>query len=207
MAPQRVVSNRGLLRNLICKVAGHKARGVVRRARLEETAITTAVPQHTRRSVVLRALGHEPLLHTGSIAHRRVTPAGERVHVYLDVSGSMGGIKAALYGAVLDCEDLVNPTIHLFSTKVADISTAELRQGVCQSTGGTSISCVAGHMQKNAVRRAVIITDGWVGQPRGAHRNTLAAAKLGVAYLGSSTNELDLAAVADHSTKLLIGAK
>ena len=39
------------------------------------------------------------------------------------VSGSMDGIKSALYGAVLDCEDLVNPTIHLFSTRVADIST------------------------------------------------------------------------------------
>ena len=206
-APQRVVSNRGLLRNLICKVAGHKARGVVRRARLEETAVTTAVPQHTRRSVVLRALGHEPLLHTGSIAHRRLTPSGERVHVYLDVSGSMDGIKSALYGAVLDCEDLVNPTIHLFSTRVADISTAELRRGVCQSTGGTCITCVASHMQQHAVRRAVIITDGWVGQPRGAHHNTLDAAKLGVAYLGGSTNESDLAAVADHSTKLLIGAQ
>ena len=207
VAPQRAVSNRGLLRTLICKVAGQKVRGVVRRTRLEGAAITTAVPQNTRRSVVLHALGHEPLLHTGSIAHRRLTPSGERVHVYLDVSGSMDGIKSALYGAVLDCEDLVNPTIHLFSTRVADISAAELRRGVCQSTGGTSITCVASHMQQNAVRRAVIITDGWVGQPKGAHRNTLAAAKLGVAYLGSSTNESDLAAVADHSTQLLIGAK
>ena len=207
VAPRRVVSNRGLLRNLICKVAGHKARGVVRRARLEDASVTTAIPQNTRRSVVLRALGHEPLLHTGAITHRRMTPTGERVHVYLDVSGSMNGIKSALYGAVLDCEDLVNPAIHLFSTKVADISAAELRRGVCHSTGGTSITCVASHMQENAVRRAVIITDGWVGQPRGAHHNTLDAAKLGVAYLGGSTNESDLSAVADHSTTLSIGAK
>ena len=203
---RRVVSNRGLLRNLICKVAGHKARGVVRRIRLEETAFTTAIPQNDRRSVVLRALGHEPLLHTGSIAHRRAAPSGERVHVYLDVSGSMNGIKDALYGAVLDCEALVHPVIHLFSTKVADVSMAELRQGVCKSTGGTCISCVAGHMQKNSVRRAVIITDGWVGKPQGEHRTTLDTAKLGVAYLGGETNHADLAAVVNHSTTLSIGA-
>ncbi len=207
VAPQRVVSNRGMLRTLICQVAGHKAHGIVRKVRWQEAAVTTAVPQNTRRSIVLRALGHEPLLHTGSIAHRRVTPSGERVHVYLDVSGSMNGIKCALYGAVLDCEDLVNPTIHLFSTLVADISTAELRRGVCRSTNGTSITCVADHMKKNAVRRAVIITDGWVGKPRGEHHNRLDAAKLGVAYLGSETNESDLAAVADYSTTLLIGAQ
>lgn len=206
VAPQRVVSNRVLLRNLICKVAGHKVRGELRRTRPTETGVTTAIPHSSRRSVVLRALGYEPMLHTCSIAHPRAVPSGERVHVYLDVSGSMDTIKSALYGAVLDCADMLHPVIHLFSTMVADISTAELRRGVCQSTGGTCISCVAAHMQKNAVRRAVIITDGWVGTPRGAHRKTLAAATLGVAYLGARTNQTDLAKVANHHATLSIGA-
>ena len=155
--------------------------------------------------MVLRALGSEPLLHTGSATLRRRVNSGARVHVYLDVSGSMDAIKDPLYGAVLDCAAFVHPVIHLFSTKVADISMAELRRGVCKTTGGTCITCVAEHMSQNAVRRAVIITDGWVGKPLGAHRTTLDAAKLAVAYLGDNTNNVDLAAVANHTAILSIG--
>src|SRR3546814_4048746 len=97
-----------------------------------------------RRSMILRALGEDPLLHPGEVAWRRKAPSGERVHVYLDVSGSMDAVKGALYGAVLDCEMLVHPVVHLFSSRVADISLAELRRGVCKSTGGTDIACEIG---------------------------------------------------------------
>src|SRR3546814_9344090 len=57
-------------------------------------------------SMILRALGEDPLLHPGEVAWRRKAPSGERVHVYLDVSGSMDAVKGALYGAVLDCEKI-----------------------------------------------------------------------------------------------------
>ena len=52
----------------------------------------------------------------------RLVSTGERVHVYLDVSGSIGDLKGALYGAVLDCREFVHPFVHLFSTKVVDVS-------------------------------------------------------------------------------------
>ena len=115
----------------------------------------------------------------------------------------MGGVLKPLYGAVLDCEELVFPTIHLFSDQVADITVGELRRGTCRTTGGTDIACVASHMLRNEVRRAVLVTDGWVGLPSGQHKETLATARLAVAYLGA-VNELDLASVADYTAILKI---
>ena len=46
----------------------------------------------------------------------------QRVHVYVDVSGSVDAIRGALYGAVLDFREQVHPVVHLFSTKVADVT-------------------------------------------------------------------------------------
>ena len=200
-------SNRSILRGLIRKVAGVRGAGAVRRVRMDLTEAPTPIPGLGRRSMVLRALGHEPLLHAGQVAWRRTVNSGERVHVYLDVSGSMEGVLAPLYGAVLDCEEFVHPTVHLFSTEVADVSLAELRQGVCKTTGGTDIACVARHMAARRVRRALLVTDGWVGPPRGQHHRTLESARLAVAYLGANTNQADLGAVADHTATLFIGAR
>lgn len=59
---------------------------------------------------------------------------------------------------------MVFPKIHLFSTKVSDSTVAELRAGKRLSTGGTDIACVAEHMQRHQVRRAVLVTDGFVGK-------------------------------------------
>ena len=126
------------------------------------------------------------------------------MHVYLDVSGSMDGLKEALYGAILDCADQVHPTVHLFSTRIADVRLAEIRAGICRSTGGTDIGCVARHMAENRVRRALVVTDGWVGRPGGAARRTLAAAKLAVAYAGRGVGRQDLADVADATDDLVI---
>jgi hypothetical protein len=107
---------------------------------------------------------------------------------------------------VLDCESLVYPTVHLFSSKVADISLADLRRGVCKSTLGTDIACVAEHMAANRVHRALLVTDGWVGKPRGEHRATLSMARLAVAFIGPNTNQTDLREVANHTATLSIGA-
>ena len=205
--PRRPSSHRSVLRGLIRKVAGFGGAGAIRRLQTVATEAPTPMPGLGRRSMVLRALGQEPLLHAGQVAWRRTVPSGERVHVYLDVSGSMDAVKGPLYGAVLDCEALVHPTVHLFSTAVADVSLAELRRGVCKSTAGTDIACVAGHMAENRVRRALLVTDGWVGKPCGQHLATLTAAKLAVAFLGTFLNRTDLGDVANHTATLSIGAR
>jgi hypothetical protein len=138
------------------------------------------IPSGDRRAVGLRALGTPPLLYraesTAGVRERR-----NRVHVYVDVSGSIADLKGALYGAVLDCRDVVYPAVHLFSTVVHDVSFGGLRNGECRTTGGTSIECVASHIEKHGVRRAVLLTDGWVGRPGTGAARTLAGVRLGVA--------------------------
>ena len=205
IVPRRQPSTRSVLRTLIQKVADRHPGGAVRRTRFETLTVPTPLPCLDRRSAVLRALGHEPLLHAGEVAWHRTVRVGQRIHVYLDVSGSMDAVKAALYGAVLDCRQYVHPAVHLFSTMVADITLAELARGVCRSTAGTEIACVAGHMAANKVRRALIVTDGFVGTPHGQHHTTLADAKLGVAYLGENFSANDLKEVADFTATLPIG--
>jgi hypothetical protein len=195
-------SARSVLRGLIRKIANLGASGDFRQPAFDTLTVPTPLPILSRRTAVLQALGQSPLLFDGPIPWPRQIHAGERVHVYLDVSGSMDTVKGALYGAILDCKSHVHRPIHLFSTKIADISLGELRQGVCKSTGGTSIACVASHMQSNRIRRALIVTDGWVGTPRGSHRETLSKVRLAVAFLGPTINTTDLAEVANFTAHL-----
>lgn len=204
VSPIKVRSNRSILRGLLLKVAKGTNSGRVRRVSDDRMDILSPMPSFCRRSLVQRALGGQPLLYAGSTPLRRRCATGAQVHVYLDVSGSMESVLSALYGAVLDCREMVHPAVHLFSTKISDISLNELKAGKCRSTGGTDIACVAEHMARFKIRRAVLVTDGWVGTPEGEHKQTLLKARLGVAYLGPC-NQTDLQAVADHKVILTEG--
>jgi hypothetical protein len=94
--------NRSILRALIRKVAGPQGSALTRFQSASPTVAVTPTPSRDRRAVVLRALGAPQLLYrtesTGRVRERR-----GRVHVYVDVSGSIADLKGALYGAVLDC--------------------------------------------------------------------------------------------------------
>jgi len=206
LAPQPLPANRALLRGLICKVAGSGGAGRIRRLREERSEVTTPIPTLSRRTAVLQAMGTTPMLYPAAVATKRRIPSGAQVHVYIDVSGSMTTVLHALYGAVVDCQALVFPTIHLFSTSIANVSLAELRAGKCTSTGGTDIGCVAEHMATHKVSRALLITDGWTGTPRGQHLDTLTRACLAVAYLGTNVNLIDLQSVANYTATLTPGA-
>ena len=162
----------------------------------------TAVPRADRRSLVQRALGIQPMLYRSEGLLPQVRPEQERVHIYVDVSGSVEDLKGPLYGAVLDCQELVHPTVHLFSTEVADLTLAQVRAGLCRSTGGTDIACVTRHMARHKVRRAVVLTDGYVGCPNAQGAQVLRAARLGVAYVGDGVSERDLGPFTDVSVKL-----
>jgi hypothetical protein len=178
--PQR--SNRAVLRNLfrrLVDVRGHSSILPI----LDEnpSEIMTPLPALDRRSIVLGVLGRPPLLHLGELPMARRVATGSKVHVYVDVSGSITGLKGALYGAVLDCREWIHPTVHLFSERVVDVSLAQLRRGVCSTTAGTSIACVADHLRRYQVKRAVVLTDGYVGRPTGTDREMICRVKLGVA--------------------------
>lgn len=203
ITPAIVPTNRQALRLLLRRVGGVEGPGASRRGwREDERQVETPIPTFHRRSVVLGALGVQPLLHQTTTCVRRWLPAGERVHVYLDVSGSIGDLKPALYGAVLDCSAFVHPRVHLFSTVVEDVSLKELRRGECRTTGGTDISRVARHMRENHVKRAVVITDGFVGPPRGEDLALLQHAVLGVALTPGATTRADLSPVANYWAQL-----
>jgi uncharacterized protein with von Willebrand factor type A (vWA) domain len=111
---------------------------------------------------VRRALGQASLLLQADVELCR--PAQfDRTRVYLDVSGSMDGHLPAIYAALAPLSGLLHPHLHLFSTEVVDIGLARLRRGVRTTTGGTDIAPVTRHMIEHKVRRALIVTDGWVG--------------------------------------------
>jgi hypothetical protein len=207
IAPKPTPTNRAILRRLILRVARTGATGRIRRVRPSYLEAPSPIPNLARRSIVLRALGVPTLLHPGKVPWPQRVPAGERVHVYLDVSGSMDSVLPALYGAVLDCADYVHPDVHLFSNSVADMTLSQLRAGKCKTTGGTDVDCVANHMRTQRITRAVLITDGFVGKPQGPTHTTLANARLAVAYLGQYTNQNDLSAVANYTNTLNTGVK
>jgi len=205
VAVRRTPSARAQLRALLASIARrtHHERGV---RRIGPSAITveTPVPAPERRATVLRALGATPLLFRAETSAPRPLPSHERVHVYVDVSGSMSGIEGPLYGAVLDCEGFVDRRIHLFSTVVADVTTAQLRAGLVRSTSGTDLRCVTRHMARHRIRHAVLLTDGLVGAPDRDGAALLRASRIGVGYVGEHASERDLAPYTQASVRLAI---
>ncbi len=200
--PRPAISKRAALVGLLRRVAGATGRGLYPQVATRQITVLGAIPGHDRRILVQTALGARPLLHPAQIEIRRVVPTGEQVHLYLDVSGSMSEILPPLYGALADCQPLLHPRVHLFSTGVWDIAAADLARGIVKSNQGTDIACVADHMVANKVRRACIVTDGYVGSPRGKALETLRQAQLGVAFAGNDHFTRDLGCVADHSIYL-----
>lgn len=191
-------SRRTMLASLLRKVAGKVGPSRMRAPQRRDLEVESPIPRIDRRTSVLRGLGLRPMLYRHALAHTRMGRGGERVHVYVDVSGSMSSVVGALYRAVLDCEGLVHRTVHLFSSQVADVSLDRLRTGDCPTTNATCIECVARHMRDHRVRRAVIITDGYVGTPGATSRATLESCRIGVALTGPATTRKDLDAFADH---------
>lgn len=117
-----------------------------------------------RRAGVSRAAGVTPLLYASTLVDRRSREASA-THVYLDVSGSVEPWLDDLYGALSALRGHIAPLVHLFSTRIASVPVAALRDGVRRTTGGTSADCVFAHALGRPVRKVLLITDGYVGAP------------------------------------------
>jgi len=141
-----------------------------------------------RRGRVAEQSGEAPLLWRGRLLAPAVTPA-ERVHVYLDTSGSMDAVLPLLYGAMVRLLPWLHPRLHLFSTTVADIDFQALRHGRVITTCGTDIACVTTHMLAHRVRRALLVTDGWVGRVPDSHRRPLRRCRVGVVLTAHGDGE------------------
>ena len=92
--PQR--SNRAVLRNLFRRLVDVRGRsGILPILDENPSEIMTPLPALDRRSIVLGVLGRPPMLHRGELPVPRRVPAGSKVHVYVDVSGSIDVLKGA----------------------------------------------------------------------------------------------------------------
>lgn len=128
-----------------------------------------------------RALGTPWLLGSNTIERVRRVPVLVDTYVYLDVSGSMNTMLPIVANAILSCRRELRPVIHQFSTVVEPLAITDLAAGRLRTTGGTDIGCVAAHMHRHRVARAVIVTDGFVGRPHDRDQvNALSNARLGV---------------------------
>ena len=190
----RPKTNRESLVSIFRKIADISHHGnSIRKLAAEETWVEGPIPRIDRRSAVMTSLGHRPMLFRHTIETRRIRRTGCRVHVYVDVSGSVQSLTGALYGAILSCREFVHPVVHLFSTQVVDATIRQLTEGFCKSTGGTCIECVTDHMNKNNIRRAVLVTDGYVGAPSLGSSAILKRSQIGVALTPGNINRRDLA--------------
>ncbi len=165
-------------------------------ARMGSGVLETTLPYRSvmdRRAGVSEACGTEPLFYK-ALSRIPVIRHFEKAHVYLDVSGSMLDDLPLLYGALLPLRQWLYPKIHVFSTSVSDIGYGLLKNGKVISTYGTEIDCVTQHMLKENLRRALIITDGWVGVVPSAHANELGKRKVLINSLITEDGDPEFAA-------------
>jgi len=180
--------NTAVLAQLVRKVAtaGHAALPI---PDFEAVRTLTAVPALDRRSNVLRLLGVPTLLHNWEVQIQQPLCV-DPVQVYVDVSGSVFDFIGSLSRVVLQCRSFVAQEVCLFSERVVRRRIHELASGKIETTYGTDINCVLRHMERNGIRRALILTDGNVGRPLERYHEHLRRCNLAVALTpgGSLSN-------------------
>jgi hypothetical protein len=162
------------IRQALLSVAdlGQGMRGPPAREPAPVPGLLPYAPRPQRADFVRQALGSPALLHAATVVADRPVRR-ERVHLYLDVSGSMDGCLPVLYAALRPLEGLLHPQVHLFSTVVHDLELPQLRRGVRVTSGGTDVAPVTAHLLAQRIRRAVLLTDGWVGAVPAEHARSL----------------------------------
>ena len=168
--------------------------GAAHRAPLPAPAVLPYRTRTDRRAEVRSLRGHEPLFFEARVQHEEWV-RGQRVHVYVDVSGSMAEELPLIYGALRPLLSHLHPRIHLFSTRVEDIDPVALRQGRTTSTGGTDIACVTQHILEHRIARALLVTDGWVGEAPAEHVHRLRRRRVRLACVITHEGEAAFAGV------------
>lgn len=129
----------------------------------ESTVVLPVLAPTDRRSFLrFRAGGIIPwsthtLLHSGT---------REQATVFLDVSGSMDQELDAVASLLYRLRDLIRLPLLAFSNHIAH---ARFSNGRLQteSTGGTSIDCVFDYIRRHRIKKALIVTDGFLGEMSG----------------------------------------
>jgi len=117
------------------------------------------VPAPGRKEIFLLEGGYHPVFYDNNAFDR--SESENRVHIYIDVSGSISDYIHLLFGLVAHAGDLVGEPVYLFSNKVCEASLRELKAGEYKTTFGTDIDCVARHALEHKFHKILIITDGF----------------------------------------------
>lgn len=143
----------------------NSANGPIRLNRTRPTESLLPYPTiPDRKASVMSNLGQNPIFYKGNIIKQTPAYVG-RVHIYLDVSGSMEEHLEVILGSLIPLRQYLYPTVHCFSTEVHDHSAKEVLSGRYKSTLGTQIDCVLKHIVKKRIDKVLVITDGCVGKP------------------------------------------
>jgi hypothetical protein len=140
------------------------------RVMLPGMAGMNVVPNARDRLIVARkALGTQGVLYAQPGMMRvRAEEQPAKSHVYLDVSGSMAALLPHLIGLLVPYAVKGQADVFQFSNKVEPMPPLALKRGQIRSTMGTDINCVLKHLieqTKPFVRKALVVTDGYVGKP------------------------------------------
>ena len=150
---------------------GRRRGNQVRKAKVAVNAITGngVIPNpYDRLAPARRRLGIQSALWAQmGETKARLPERPSKAHVYLDVSGSMNYVLSHLLGLLLPYVARGDADIFQFSTEIAPLSLADLREGQLTTTGGTDINCVLEHVLQvePKVERVLILTDGATGSP------------------------------------------
>jgi len=139
----------------------------IHRRHVRVPSATLPVPSAADRTAPARkALGQTPVLFTQpATVLQRVPDVCESALIYLDVSGSMAEMLPHLLAVLIQPARQRLIHVRQFSTEVYPLSLQDLQRGELTTTEGTDIRCVAEDLLASPFKRAVILTDGYVGQP------------------------------------------
>lgn len=170
-----------VLRRALLGAAQNKHLGAAANPR--QVRLQGAIPSASdRRAAVLRSTGIDPLLYWRSGTLPRGARSG-RTQIYLDVSGSMDRYIPFLYGGLTALRQYIEPAVLLFSTQVREIRLEDLQRGHVHTTGGTDLGCVITDVLRRRQRKALLITDGYVGPPTPAQVDQLRRARCEIRVL------------------------
>lgn len=136
--------------------------------------ILSPLPSPSDRSALVRlALGGEPLLYRSEISHRRGASDPSITEIFLDVSGSVANYLPHLLSAVSPFTSTGRARVWGFSDQVVALSVKDIAKRSVRTTGGTNIAAVTEFILAKKIRRALILTDGYVGRITPRHKKDL----------------------------------
>jgi len=123
----------------------------------DEIFFKSVVPHYGRRETAMLSVGLQPLFYYKN----EITKIKENkfAAVYIDYSASADEYKKTIYLLLLKLKDKYQGPYFLFTTKIKEVTLAEIKTGKTIS-GGTEIDCVINHINDNGFKKALIITDG-----------------------------------------------